>query len=544
MRPLLTIWVVLLALLAIHPFLTRHRVGYERWDTLPYENVNDESYYLATIRHAMHHADPPGDFVIYESRNIHQPRVIYSEWLLGRLLSPFHPQVHHVYWFNHFALPLVLAGLIFAFWRTLGVRPWPAALAALLTLTLVYNMYLYRAVHPRLTGSLFWLHLWMMARFWRQPSWQRTWPVLLTSGLQFYGYPFYWAFHLVSAGVMGLGALRHRDSPRAWRLTLIVLGSLPLAWWAIDAYRGFNSHPAATDLFFRMGYDDDSAIFSKTLVLWMLMSFFWWRAPKEIRGWFLAMGVAGWICINQQVITGKHPSESRYLWFIIQPLMMGQLVAMLDGFQWPQIRQRPAWILAALIGCGSFAWNTHKYFDKPEIYRVMRLEANRGRRVAEWLKTKLPGRQVIAAPMDIAHNIVAHTDHWVYASRYANTHLLKQAEWTRRLHAQDWLTGMSPETYDELLDSMTSPRVATHYNARFHRRYGNYDNVPHSVRDELHDKYTRYVADQAQGFNPAYRCDALLLRPGHRREEQLNVRFKLTQQRDGFELWLRRPQDR
>ncbi len=144
----------------------------------------------------------------------------------------------------------------------------------------------------------------------------------LSFGLLFYIYFFAWTFVLAfTVTLFGLYLFFDRSIAKK---AGTVLG-IGLALGVYNIYRIFsfvNSPEGEKFSYFSWLVHGNTLIFSKIgFIAAILLAIFIWRSPKDKNILFMtSLIIAGWVALNQQIITGKILQYAHYYWFFIVPI--------------------------------------------------------------------------------------------------------------------------------------------------------------------------------------------------------------------------------
>lgn len=142
-------------------------------------------------------------------------------------------------------------------------------------------------------------------------------------GLLFYLYFYAWTFMLAFLGCLVLFALISRKLDAALSGVAIaciglLIGSIKLA----DFYSLYTSPVAAQLAHFFLSIDNRQFIMSTTgLATTLLFAFYFYMRRSDPNNLFIAAIIAaGWVALEQQMITGRAVQYGHYYWYFIVPL--------------------------------------------------------------------------------------------------------------------------------------------------------------------------------------------------------------------------------
>ena len=188
----------------------------------------------------------------------------------------------------------------------------------------------YRPVQPMVSWLFFFGFLLFFWLFLERKRWFFGVISALILGLSFYVYPYTWSFLYAFCGALCLIFIFQKKWPDVKRIILVTLGGFFVAIpYFLNVYRS-ALHPYFTEVTRRYGLIETREPILGFLVPGMFILFLLFF-PKKWRERFifcLALFIAPFIVLNQQLITGKDFHSGHYHWFVHQPLAIIFLVVM------------------------------------------------------------------------------------------------------------------------------------------------------------------------------------------------------------------------
>ncbi len=186
-----------------------------------------------------------------------------------------------------------------------------------------FNIYL-RSVYPWAASIPLFLYLWCLHRA-RDEEYGARFAILAGAifGFLFYDYFFAWTFALAFSGVFFLVLLALRRNRYALRVALAssigMILAIPLL---VGFVRYYTSDAGAQLSYFLLSARGHTFVFSLvgTATLLLFVVHWWYYRTDENRPFLLAAILAGWIALNQQIITGRFIQYGHYYWYFIVPL--------------------------------------------------------------------------------------------------------------------------------------------------------------------------------------------------------------------------------
>ena len=196
----------------------------------------------------------------------------------------------------------------------------------------------YRPVQPQ-TGLLFffsfllffWLFFDALTRLSIKKQW--IWGVVsaLILGFSFYVYPYTWSFLYAFLGVLCLILLFQKNWPDVKKIIFMALGGIFIAMpYFLNFYKA-TLYPQFWEIGYRLRLIETHQLIFGILVPSMFIIFllFFPRKWRKQYIFSLALFIAPFIVLNQQIITGKDFSSGHYHWFCHQPLAIIFLIIIL-----------------------------------------------------------------------------------------------------------------------------------------------------------------------------------------------------------------------
>jgi len=195
-----------------------------------------------------------------------------------------------------------------------------------------------RPVHPQVDflfffGFLlfFWLFFDALTRFSIKKQWIFGGISTLILGLSFYSYPYAWSFLYAFLGVLCLILLFQKKWPDTKRIALVALGGIIIAIPYFLNFYETTLYSSFEEIIFRARLVETHQIILGFLVPSMFIIFllFFPRKRRKQYIFSLALFIAPFIVLNQQLITGKDFSSGHYHWNYHQPLAVVFLIIIL-----------------------------------------------------------------------------------------------------------------------------------------------------------------------------------------------------------------------
>lgn len=266
-----------------------------------------------------------------------------------------------------------------------------------------------RPVNPALTWFFFFgfiLFFWLFLE--RK---QKRWGILsvLMLGLSFYDYFYTWSFLYAFCGVLTVIFLLQKKWSDVKRIALVLFGAAIIAIPSfLNLYRGY-ADPTYQEVSERIGFLATREPTLGILVPLLLVIFliFFPKQNRERFYFFLAMAIAPFIALNQQLITGRNPMNAHYHWYFSLPLAIILLLMML--FFLLSQRALLKKIVAVLIILVSFGTGIFIQQSSYAVHKERIVERQQQGPVMDWFNEHAQKEEVVFANVEISKSIVIYT---------------------------------------------------------------------------------------------------------------------------------------
>lgn len=265
-----------------------------------------------------------------------------------------------------------------------------------------------RPVNPAMTWVFFFGFLISFWLFLEKKQWR--WGILsiLTLGLSFYDFLYTWTFIYVFCGMLLLVFLFQKKWPEAKRVLIVLGGAIVVAIpYFLNLY-AVTLHPNYLEVAQRFGMLEGRqpmiGFLAPLLIVAVLVLFP--RFPKE-RYWFaLALAVAPFVVLNQQLITAKTLSHVHYHWYFTKPLAMIFFLIIIFFFllktKWHFLAKPFAiLVIAVSIATGIFVQNASYASNKEDIVAKQKYGP-----VMDWLNENGKKEDVVFANTEEASRLL------------------------------------------------------------------------------------------------------------------------------------------
>jgi len=341
-------WAIILAILI--GMIIAFPQAYFRWDNKDiYQGVdlnlggNDELFYFNRIQEIRDGHLSLANPIWAENKDS-----LYLQSSLPEIISAFWGQIFGLSLFNgillqRFIFPIIISLFIYIFIYCLTKRRVTAlsvSITVLLSINLVDPLSIWNLIINQKVSSLFLSfshivspqnHLFFffgfLMFFWlflEKKKWIYGIISSIILGFSFYTYPYTWTFICTFLGLLIIIFICRKLWLEVKNIILISIGGLiiaiPFFWNLFQAVQ----HPMYLEMALRFGMiKTHMPQVGLTIVLLLgLFLLFFPRSNKKIYDFFLALVIAPFIVLNQQIITGQLMIPDHYHWYFHKPLVL------------------------------------------------------------------------------------------------------------------------------------------------------------------------------------------------------------------------------
>lgn len=348
-----------------------------------------------------------------------------------------------------------------------------------------------RPVNPLMTHLFFFGFLFCFWLFLERKQYRFGILSALALGLSFYDYFYTWTFLYSFLGVLLLIFIFQKKWHDIKRIGLVLLGSLLMAIpYFVNLYR-VVLHPTYNEVGQRLAFEGRSATLGLLVpLLFVIFLLFFPRKWKERYYFALALVLAPFIVLNQQIITGKVMSNAHYHWYFHLPL--AAIFLLLIFFYWVspikwRLLQKTSAIAIIVISIFTGIWIQGASYAENEERMV---NEQRYGLVMDWLSQNAQRDEVIFSDKEAAQLIVIYTPLNVFYHSTAKYSLAATNE--RLVNALFLYYRLDDVGPDQAKDVFFRDREAISgsiYGIYYRDTTGAYRNIPDKLLLELTQKY-------------------------------------------------------
>ncbi len=358
-------------------------------------------------------------------------------------------------WYDLF-LPMISFLFAYAIFYAISKRP---GLSLAASIWLFFGMFLYlfnRGPSPQFS-FIFWLSL-ALALFLYAKRGKAIYlaGVVLSLGLLFNLYPYYWTFYLVLLVLFVMGELWLKIKQdgfgvsqlvRRWLVVvgLSVVGGIP---YFLGLWRSLQL-PFYDESLRRLGmvatrFPSAVKITIPGIILVGIFVWLWRRRHLQVNrlNWLLFSGTAAAVIVtNQHLITGENLEFSSHYYLGSMFWFAFVVVYLLKVVYDNQSISLPKWSRVAVVIVGSYLvlFNIYSTLSAQLVWRPDEINWQRYGKVISWLKQNTEPDQVVFANDQLSSLIPAYTSNNVFYAREANLFFMPNAEvWERFILNHFW----------------------------------------------------------------------------------------------------------
>lgn len=353
-----------------------------------------------------------------------------------------------------------------------------------------------RPVNPAMIYIPFFAFLIAFWQFYRKQNW---WLGALSAallGLNFYNYFYSWTFLYAFVGVLFALLLIRKKWREAFGVASVGLGALLFVVPYVANLYQATLHPAYTETGLRFGIiESHTPLFVGWTVVAALLIFFW-KFPREEREdreryfFGLALLLAPFVTMNQQLLTGKVLQAAHYHWFFHKPIaVIFVFIVIFHIFTRHNLiaykKALAALILAGSIAVGVFI-QVNSYLYSKRDGGAVAIERQKYGPVMDWLNEHGEKEAVVLANNEASHMVVIYTSLNVFHHRAAMYSL--SATRDRLLDAIFTFYRLRDISAEEARDTFFTEREfisSTIYGMHYRELLGSYEAIPDEKIEDI-----------------------------------------------------------
>ncbi len=344
--------------------------------------------------------------------------------------------------------------------------------------------------------------------FYKNKKW--TYGVLsaVLLGLNFYNYFYSWTYLYAFGGILILFLLVRKKWQEALKITAVFLGALVVAIpYGINLYNA-TLHPAYQEAALRNGVIQTHAPLFVGFVVIAALAFFLWKFPREDKEKYffgLALLLAPFITMNQQLLTGKVLQANHYHWFFHKPIAVIFVLIIIFYFLYRRKLDfyRKAFavlIITASLATGMFVQAASYLYGKNDGGKVA-IERQKYGPVMKWLNENAEKEAVVLANNEASHLTVIYTPLNVF---YHRAGMFSLAATNGRLLDTLFtfyrLRGVSAKDAREIFFAERGYISTNIYGMHYRKLLGLYEAIPDEKIEETVTLYEKTLAAPASDW--------------------------------------------
>lgn len=273
-----------------------------------------------------------------------------------------------------------------------------------------------RPVNPAMIYVLFFGFLIAFWLFYKNKKWPCGILSAVLLGLNFYNYFYSWTFLYAFGGLLVFSLVIQKRWQEALKISGVFISALLVAIpYGINLYRA-TLHPEYVETGLRNGIIQTHAPLFVGFVVIGALVLFLWKFPREDKEKYffgLALLLAPFITMNQQLLTGKVLQASHYHWFFHKPMAVIFVLMVIFYFLsrrgfYPYWKALATLIIAVSIATGIFVQVASYYHGWNDGGKVA-IERQKYGPVMDWLNKNTNKEAVVLANNEASHMTVIYT---------------------------------------------------------------------------------------------------------------------------------------
>lgn len=273
-----------------------------------------------------------------------------------------------------------------------------------------------RPVNPAMVYIPFLGFLILFWHFYEKRDWRYGVLGAIVLGLNFYDYFYTWTFLYAFGGVLSLLCLVRRKWREALQIVLVYIGGILVAIpYIFNLYHAslFQTYKEVGARFGIIYAHRPLFVgFSVIGALIIFLLFF----PKENRNRYffgLALLLAPFVTMNQQILTGRIMQVNHYHWFFHKPVaiifVLIIIFYLLGRSRWVSYRNALMYLIIAGSIAGGIYVQTYSYYNGTNDGGQVAIERQKYGPVMDWLNQHVPKESVVLANNEASHMVVIYT---------------------------------------------------------------------------------------------------------------------------------------
>ena len=358
-----------------------------------------------------------------------------------------------------------------------------------------------KPVNPAMIYILFFGFLIAFWVYYQKPNWRNGIISAVLLGSNFYNYFYTWTYLYAFGGILTLFLLLNKKWNEALNIIYVFAGALLVAIpYVINLYQA-KLHPGYEDAGIRFGLIDSRAPIFIGLVSLFALLIYLLKFPKDDKSNFyfgLALLLAPFITLNQQLITGKILQPAHYHWFFHKPI--GVLLTLIVVFYYLSARNYLFLkkVLGLVIILSSF---TIGIFVQAYSYSYgvrdggnVAIERQKYGPVMAWLNNNAEKEEVVLANDESSHMVAIYTSLNLFYHRAAMYSLAASKQrLTEVLFTFYRFNGVGKNDARQFFFDDRANISANIYGMHYRESLGRYENIPDEKIEETLNLYDQVL---------------------------------------------------
>ncbi|MFH0805611.1 MAG: hypothetical protein ABIG88_02525 [Patescibacteria group bacterium] len=319
-------------------------------------------------------------------------------------------------------------------------------------------------------------------------------------GLSFYTYPYTWTFLYTFLGILIIIFIYRKMWPEIKNIILISLGGVIIAslyFWNI--FKAMQ-YPLYSEISLRFGIVKTHLpqVGLTVLILLILFLFFFPRLEEKKYSFFLALVLAPFIVLNQQIITGMAMMPDHYHWYCHKPLALIIIIIIIFSQIEKRIKKHffKKIFIISLVGLILFVNFYNGILVQNKVYNIHKEPAIENQQygpVFEWLNNHSQKDEVIMTNNYVSRLVVIYTS-LNSVTNLGSAHYYLAADenqlW-QRMFLEHRLNGLEGEEAFKIFSKDRIYISGEVYGEYYRKSYKGHENIPDEKIYSIAEEYKK-----------------------------------------------------
>lgn len=404
-----------------------------------------------------------------------------------------------------------------------------------------------RPISPQTHSLFFFSYLMFFWFFWEKKKWIYGIFSGIILGLSFYTFPYTWSYLYSALALLFIISLFRKNWPQAKKILLVgLIGIIVAIPYFYNFYQAIH-HPAFSETSLSFGTLKTHApeFGAATIILLALFLLFFPRSNKERYDFSLALILAPFIVLNQQIITGITLFPAHYHWYIHKPIIIIFIIIILFE-RLANWMAKSKWLKFVYAGLATLILLVN--FDNAVILQTssykgrepIALDDQNYGPAFHWLNEYAQKGDSVLANPHISWLLTVYTPLDSVYLLHAHYYLITDRhQILERYFLEYRLSGLTAKEAKEKFIQDRFRLSADLYGQHYRKLYGGYDKIPDEEVYRLADEYIKFSSIPLKNLLEKFSTDYLIWDILQQPEWQIEQYpfFKLVEQDQRIKLY-------